>query len=78
MTASQIAKATGIAPGTVSTPLTKLAKTGEFAKAERGYKPPSGRPLARRTRASQRLLPGARIGRVTGVAAHRRLAFLRR
>ena len=40
MTASEIAKATGIATGTVSTLLTKLAKSGELAKAERGYKLP--------------------------------------
>jgi CRP-like cAMP-binding protein len=40
MTASEIARATGIAPGTVSTLLTKLAKTGELAKAERGYRLP--------------------------------------
>jgi predicted Rossmann fold nucleotide-binding protein DprA/Smf involved in DNA uptake len=40
MTASEIAKATGIATGTVSTMLTKLAKSGELAKAERGYKLP--------------------------------------
>jgi CRP-like cAMP-binding protein len=40
MTASQIAKATGIAPGTVSTLLTRLAKTGELAKVERGYRLP--------------------------------------
>jgi DNA-binding transcriptional ArsR family regulator len=37
MTASEIAKATGIPRATVSTTLTKLAKTGELAKAERGY-----------------------------------------
>lgn len=40
MTASEIAKATGISAGTVSTMLTKMAKTGELAKAERGYKLP--------------------------------------
>jgi DNA invertase Pin-like site-specific DNA recombinase len=40
MTASQIAKATGIGTGTVSTMLTKMAKSGELAKAERGYKLP--------------------------------------
>jgi len=40
MTASEIAKATGIGTGTVSTMLTKLAKSGELAKAERGYKLP--------------------------------------
>ena len=37
MTASEIAKVTGISAGTVSTLLTKMAKTGELAKAERGY-----------------------------------------
>jgi len=39
-TASEIAKATGIGTGTVSTMLTKMAKSGELAKAERGYKLP--------------------------------------
>jgi hypothetical protein len=34
MTASQIAKATGIGAGTVSTMLTEMAKTGELAKAD--------------------------------------------
>ena len=37
MTASEIAKATGISTATVSTTLPKMAKTGELAKAERGY-----------------------------------------
>jgi predicted Rossmann fold nucleotide-binding protein DprA/Smf involved in DNA uptake len=36
MTASQVAKSTGIGTGTVSTMLTKMAKSGELAKAERG------------------------------------------
>ncbi len=40
MTASEIAKVTGIGSGTVSTLLTKMAKSGELAKAERGYKLP--------------------------------------
>jgi CRP-like cAMP-binding protein len=40
MTASEIAKVTGIGAGTVSTMLTKMAKSGELAKAERGYKRP--------------------------------------
>jgi CRP-like cAMP-binding protein len=40
MTASEIAKVTGIGTGTVSTMLTKMAKSGELAKAERGYKLP--------------------------------------
>lgn len=40
MTASEISKTTGIATGTVSTLLTKLAKTGEVTKAERGYRLP--------------------------------------
>jgi DNA-binding transcriptional ArsR family regulator len=37
MTASEIAKVTGIPAATVSTTLTKMAKTGELVKAERGY-----------------------------------------
>ncbi len=40
MTASEVAKVTGIVPGTVSTMLNKMAKSGELAKAERGYKLP--------------------------------------
>jgi CRP-like cAMP-binding protein len=40
MTASEIAKATGIATGTVGTLLTKLSKSGEVVKAERGYRLP--------------------------------------
>lgn len=44
MTASEVANATGIGTGTgtgtVSTMLTKMAKSGELAKAERGYKLP--------------------------------------
>ena len=40
MTASEIAKITGIGSGTVSTMLTKLAKSGDLAKADRGYRLP--------------------------------------
>ena len=40
-TASEIANATGIATGTVSTLLTKLSKSGEVVKAERGYRLPN-------------------------------------
>jgi CRP-like cAMP-binding protein len=40
MTASEISKATGIPAGTASTLLSKMAKSGELAKAERGYKLP--------------------------------------
>jgi CRP-like cAMP-binding protein len=43
MTAGDVAKATGLARGTVSTTLTKLAKTGEISKAERGYRLPTPR-----------------------------------
>ena len=39
-TISEIANATGIATGTVSTLLTKLRKCGEVVKAERGYRLP--------------------------------------
>ena len=37
MTASEIAEVTGIATGTVSTLLSRMAKSGELAKADRGY-----------------------------------------
>jgi CRP-like cAMP-binding protein len=40
MTASEIARLTGISAGTVSTTLTKMANTGELTKAERGYRLP--------------------------------------
>lgn len=40
MTASEIARLTGIPAGTVSTTLTKMARTGELTKAERGYRLP--------------------------------------
>ena len=39
-TAGEIAEATGIGRGTASTTLTKLAKSGEVVKAERGYRLP--------------------------------------
>ena len=41
MTAGQVADKTGLARATVSTTLSKLAKSGEVAKAERGYRLPS-------------------------------------
>ena len=40
MTAGEVAAATGIARATVSSTLTKLAKTGEVLKAQRGYQLP--------------------------------------
>ena len=40
MTASEVARLTGISAATVSTTLTKMAKTGELTKAERGYRLP--------------------------------------
>jgi CRP-like cAMP-binding protein len=43
LTAGEVAKATGLGRGTVSTTLTKLAKTGEVTKAERGYRLPAPR-----------------------------------
>jgi len=39
-TAGEVASATGIKRGTVSTTLSKLAQTGEVVKAERGYRLP--------------------------------------
>ena len=41
MTAGEVAAATGLATGTVSTTLSKAAKTGEVVKAERGYRLPA-------------------------------------
>ena len=38
MTAGQVADKTGLARGTVSTTLSKLAKSGELQKAQRGYR----------------------------------------
>ena len=40
MTASEVSETTGIATGTASTLLSKLAKSGEVTKADRGYKLP--------------------------------------
>jgi DNA-binding transcriptional regulator GbsR (MarR family) len=37
MTASEVAAATRLGRASVSTTLSKLSKTGEVAKAERGY-----------------------------------------
>ena len=41
LTAGEVANATGLARGTVSTTLSKLSKTGEVVKADRGYRLPS-------------------------------------
>jgi CRP-like cAMP-binding protein len=41
MTAGDVAKAAGLDRATVSTTLSKLAKAGEIAKAERGYRLPA-------------------------------------
>jgi DNA-binding IclR family transcriptional regulator len=38
MTAGEVATKTGLARGTVSTTLSRLAKSGEVHKAERGYR----------------------------------------
>jgi DNA-binding IclR family transcriptional regulator len=38
MTAGEVATKAGLARGTVSTTLSKLAKSGEVQKAERGYR----------------------------------------
>lgn len=42
MTAGEVATKAGLARATVSTTLSKLAKSGEVEKAERGYRLPSG------------------------------------
>jgi len=38
MTAGEVASATGLGRASVSTTLSKLAKSGEVSKADRGYK----------------------------------------
>ena len=43
LTAGEVASATGLTRGTVSTTLSKLAKTGEVTKAKRGYQLPAAR-----------------------------------
>jgi hypothetical protein len=43
LTASQVATATGLPRPTVSTTLSRLSKTGEVVKAERGYRLPNSR-----------------------------------
>lgn len=43
MTAGEVADKAGLARGTVSTTLSKLAKSGEVEKAERGYRLPTAR-----------------------------------
>jgi DNA-binding transcriptional ArsR family regulator len=43
MTAGEVATKSGLARATVSTTLSKLAKSGEVEKAERGYRLPVGR-----------------------------------
>ena len=40
LTAGEVAKATGLGRASVSTTLSKLAKSGEIAKAKRGYRLP--------------------------------------
>ena len=42
MTAGEVASATGLGRGTVSTTLSKLAKSGVVVKADRGYRLPEG------------------------------------
>ncbi|HWF36677.1 MAG TPA: winged helix-turn-helix domain-containing protein [Solirubrobacteraceae bacterium] len=46
MTAGEVAAATGLGRGTVSTTLSKLAKSGTVVKADRGYKLPDGATAA--------------------------------
>jgi CRP-like cAMP-binding protein len=42
MTAADVAKATGLGRASVSTTLSRLAKSGEVTKADRGYRLPEG------------------------------------
>jgi DNA-binding transcriptional ArsR family regulator len=51
MTAGEVATATGLGRGTVSTTLSKLAKSGVVVKADRGYKLPDGATAATASKA---------------------------
>lgn len=53
LTATDVATATGISRGTVSTTLSRLAKSGEIVKAERGYRLPDRKTRPRRARGSR-------------------------
>ena len=64
MTAGQVADKTGLARPTVSTTLSKLAKTGEVQKAERGYRLRRGDAAPRR-RSSK---PASSCSRASGGA----------
>jgi CRP-like cAMP-binding protein len=46
LTAAGVAEATGLARGTVSTTLSRLAKSGEVVKADRGYRLPASTDAA--------------------------------
>ena len=52
MTAGEIAAATGLGRGTVSTTLSKLAKSGELRKVERGYALPEAHAAGATTEGS--------------------------
>jgi hypothetical protein len=86
MTAGQLADKTGLARGTISTTLSKLAKSGEAQKAERGYRiaprPRHQKPPRQRRPSSRRAgLPGpaptgpATGGRTARASAHTRTAL---
>jgi len=49
MTAGEVATATGLNRGTVSTTLSKCVKTGEVLKAQRGYRLPDSASPAERS-----------------------------
>jgi DNA-binding transcriptional ArsR family regulator len=53
LTAGEVAKATGLGRASVSTTLSKLAKSGEIAKAERGYRLPEHADTSAPTQASK-------------------------
>jgi DNA-binding transcriptional ArsR family regulator len=49
LTAGEVANATGLARPTISTTLSKLSKTGEVVKADRGYRLPSTKGASAKT-----------------------------
>jgi DNA-binding transcriptional ArsR family regulator len=59
MTAGEVASATGVGRGTVSTTLSRLVKSGEVLKAERGYRlPDRGGAAAADASAAEAAKPG--------------------
>lgn len=58
MTAGQLATATGLPRERIAPELSKLVKTGELVKADRGYKTPASKATPNGTPRRSRQVPG--------------------